>query len=79
MIFRTGGGLVGLGMVLGILASLGAARLLASQLDLFQVGIADPISFLGVVALLGVVAAAACYLPARRATKVDPMVALRYE
>jgi putative ABC transport system permease protein len=77
MIFRTGGSLVGLGMVLGILASLGAARWLASQLNLFQVGIADPISFLGVMLLLGAVAAAACYLPARRATKVDPMVALR--
>jgi len=79
MIFRTGGGLVGMGMFFGILASLGAARLLASQLDLFQVGIADPISFLGVIVLLSVVATAACYLPARRATKVDPMVALRYE
>jgi putative ABC transport system permease protein len=79
MIFRTGGGLVGIGMVLGVLASFGAARLLASQLELFQVGIADPISFLGVMVLLGMVAAAACYLPARRATKVDPMEALRHE
>ncbi len=79
LIFRTGGRLVGVGIVLGILASFGAARFLRSQLELFQVTAADPVSFSGVVTLLGAVAAAACYLPARRATKVDPMEALRYE
>ena len=79
LIFRTGGRLVGVGIVLGTLASFGAARFLRSQLELFQVTAADPVSFSGVVTLLGAVAAAACYLAARRATKVDPMEALRYE
>jgi ABC-type antimicrobial peptide transport system permease subunit len=79
LVFRTGGRLVGVGIVLGIVVSLGTARLLRSQLELFQVATADPISYLGVVVLLGVVAVAACFIPARRATKVDPMVALRYE
>ena len=79
LIFASGGRLVGAGIVIGTLASLGAARLLSSKLDLFRVQTADPVSFAGVVALLGAVALAACYIPARRATKVDPMVALRYE
>jgi len=79
LIFKTGGRLVGMGIVIGILAGFGAARLLRSQLDLFQVTTADPASFSGVIALLSAVALVACYLPARRATKVDPMEALRYE
>jgi putative ABC transport system permease protein len=79
LIMRTGGRLVGLGIIVGILASFATARLLGSQLNLFKVTAADPLSFLGVVALLCVVAAAACLIPARRATKVDPMEALRYD
>jgi hypothetical protein len=79
LVFHTGGKLVGLGLLAGVLASLGATRLLGSQLELFQVNSNDPISFLGVVAVLSLSAAAACFLPAYRAAKVDPMEALRSE
>jgi ABC-type lipoprotein release transport system permease subunit len=66
-----------LGTVLGLLAAAGLARSLESLL--FEVKPFDPITF-GAVALVLVVAAlVACYLPARRATATDPLVALRYE
>jgi putative ABC transport system permease protein len=79
LIFKSGAGLVGLGIVLGLAGSLAAARLLASLIGLFQVNSTDPISFLGVIALLTLVTATACFLPARRAARVDPMEALRAE
>jgi len=65
----------GVGLVLGLAASLGLSRYLQSQL--FGVGTRDLSVFGGVTALLFAVAVAACYVPARRATRVDPMVALR--
>lgn len=79
LIFKSGAGLVGLGLVLGLAASLAAVRLVASLIDLFRVESTDPIAFLGVIALLALVAAAACFLPARRASQVNPIDALRYE
>jgi len=69
--------LVAGGIVLGTLASLGLTRLLASLL--FETRVYDPLTFLAVPVLLASIALAACYVPARRAMRVDPLVALRYE
>ena len=69
--------LAGAGVVLGIGGALAASRLLTSFL--FEVKPGDPLTYVGVAALLAVVAIAASYLPARRATLVDPLTALRQE
>lgn len=66
---------VGLGLVLGLAASLAGAGLLRSQL--FAISPFDPLTFAGVAALLGTAAFIACWLPARRATRVNPVEALR--
>jgi predicted lysophospholipase L1 biosynthesis ABC-type transport system permease subunit len=77
MVLGQGVRLAGLGVVLGFAAAFGVTQLMASLL--FGVQPTDPITFAAVPALLMAVALLACYLPARRATRVDPMVALRYE
>jgi putative ABC transport system permease protein len=77
LILGRGARLAFVGIALGLLGSFGLTRFLASLL--FGVGTADPRTFSGVALLLLGVALTACYIPARRAMKVDPMVALRYE
>jgi ABC-type antimicrobial peptide transport system permease subunit len=77
MIVKHGLALALVGAAIGIVASVGATRLLGSLL--YGVHAGDPITLAIVGILLLLVALVACYLPARRATRVDPLVALRYE
>jgi predicted permease len=77
MILSQGGKLAALGVILGLGASFALTRLMSAML--FGVSASDPFTFIAVAALLTAVALAACYIPARRAMQVDPMVALRHE
>jgi putative ABC transport system permease protein len=65
------------GILIGAAAALALTRFMQSLL--FEVRPADPLTFVAIVGLLALVALAACYIPARRAMRVDPMTALRYE
>ena len=77
MVLREGLMLSGIGLAIGLAAAVAASRLLGSLL--FEVKPTDPLTYAAVAAILGVVALAACYIPAWRATRVDPLVALRQE
>jgi predicted permease len=77
LVLRQGMALVVIGLVAGSVISFFAARVLQSQL--LGVDPTDPLTFISVITLLSIVALVASFIPARRATKVDPLVALRYE
>jgi ABC-type antimicrobial peptide transport system permease subunit len=76
-VLARGGSLVAAGLVIGLACALAAARLVSSLLA--EVPPHDPVTFFGVVLVLGFAGLLAAYLPARRAARIDPMQALREE
>jgi len=77
MVLRESLALVGVGVAVGLLMAIAATRFISTQL--YGVKPTDPATITAVTIVLAAVAVLAGYIPARRATKVDPMVALRYE
>ena len=81
MVLRETSSLVGVGVVLGVIASFAAAKIASHQVAglLYGLKVTDTASICLAIAFIAVVAAAAGFVPVRRAMRVDPMVALRYE
>jgi predicted permease len=86
IVLGQGAGLAIIGVVIGLVAAAGLTQLMTAMSSsvsapkiLYGVSAVDPLTFIGVAVLLTLVALAACYIPARRAMRVDPIVALRYE
>ncbi len=77
LILGEGARMAAVGVVLGVAASLAMIPLISTFL--FGISGTDPLTFVGVAVLLFIVALFASYIPARRATRIDPLVALRYE
>jgi putative ABC transport system permease protein len=77
LVLGQGARIAGAGIAIGIAASLLLTRLMAKLL--YSVSAADPATFLAVAVLLALIVLAACYIPARRSTKLDPLIALRQE
>jgi ABC-type antimicrobial peptide transport system permease subunit len=77
LVLRGGLLLTGIGLVIGLPLALGTSHLIGSLI--FGIGKTDPVTFAGVGLILAAVAAAACWIPAQRAMRTDPIVALRYE
>jgi putative ABC transport system permease protein len=77
LVLGQGAKLIGLSVGTGVVVAFAATRIMTSLL--YEVSATDPLTYLLVPLLLAAVGLAACFIPAQRATKVDPMVALRYE
>jgi len=77
LVVKQGALLIAIGLVIGLIGAFAAMRVVQSLL--FGVTTKDPMTFISAAVVLAVIGLLACYLPARRATKVDPLLALRHE